>query len=134
MWFHWYCCCLLCQSFLLYRCIAYLASYELICKFLINCLILKYAIDTGASVLGLCHQNLVQNNVTNNVSVHELDWFNCEKELQHSSSLCSSGMEDRYKWSHSEFELLRKTSIILASDGKSLSPIFANHVLFFSGI
>lgn len=79
-------------------------------------------IDTGASVLRLCHQNLVQNNVTNNVSVRELDWFNYEKDLQDSSSsLCSSGMEekDRYKWSHSELELLRKTSIILACDGNT---------------
>lgn len=86
-------------------------------------------IDTGASVLRLCHQNLVQNNVTNNVSVRELDWFNYEKDLQDSSSsLCSSGMEekDRYKWSHSELELLRKTSIILACDGNTYNS-FLNY-------
>ena len=82
-------------------------------------------------MLELCRQNLVQNNATGNVSVHELNWFNSEKELHSlsscsssSSSNCSGGDDDheRYKWRHNELELLKKASIILASDGKRLCP------------
>ena len=88
----------------------------------------EHYIDTGTEVLKLCRQNLVQNNATGNVSVHELNWFNSEKELHSlsscSSSNCSGGDDDheRYKWRHNELELLKKASIILASDGKRLCP------------
>ncbi|XP_019853597.1 PREDICTED: methyltransferase-like protein 22 [Amphimedon queenslandica] len=105
-----------------------------------SCVSHFFCTDTGTSVLRLCHQNLVQNNVTNNVSVHELDWFNCEKDLQDSSSsLCSSGMEegDRYKWNHSELELLRKTSIILASDviyDNELTDAFISTLVYLSTV